>query len=473
VRRALGSLLFALLALASEARAQLETEAFGWRWRLELANRARWEDAHFFDPGAAGPENDYAFFGDKLQLGLRALRGSHEIFVQYQHSWLASLPESPLGTGGAYFVNNQERYDQKGIWRIAWIKGKVGLGTGLASAQVGRQLFRDGLESPLADPSLAWLQKNRIAERLIGPFDFTHVGRSFDGAQLQLDQETLNVTAFGFVPTAGGFELDANRELHVALGGASVTVKELDALPGASARIFGIWYRDRRDVVVLDNGAPDEGILELYTLGANFLQVFDVGPGRADLLLWGATQFGDWQTQDQEAYAFALEAGYQLPDAPGKPWLRVGWNVGSGDSDPFDGEHDTFFQILPTSRLYAQFPFYNLMNNDDLFVQLVLEPHERVGVTAAAHQLRRSAEEDFVYSGGGATKNDVFGYSAVAGPSTSKGIGTLLDVSLSVRPTDWLTLGAYYAHVWGRGALDATYAGENGSYAFVEATVSY
>jgi hypothetical protein len=119
------------------------------------------------------------------------------------------------------------------------------------------------------------------------------------------------------------------------------------------------------------------------------------------------------------------------------------------------------------------FPFYNMMNNDDLFAQLVLEPHARVGVTLSAHQLRRVAEEDFVYSGGGATSNAVFGYSSVAGPSGSKGIGTMLDVSLSVRPTDWLTLGGYYAYVFGRGALDASYTGENGSYAFVEATVSY
>jgi hypothetical protein len=184
------------------------------------------------------------------------------------------------------------------------------------------------------------------------------------------------------------------------------------------------------------------------------------------------TQFGDWQEQDHDAWAFALEAGYRLPGVWGAPWLRVGWNVGSGDSRPGDDEHETFFQVLPTSRLYAMFPFYNMMNNQDLFAQLVLEPHERVSFSATAHQLRLEADEDFLYAGGGATSNQVFGYTAIVGTGAN-GIGTMLDGSLSVRPTDWLTVTAYYAHVFGRGVLDQAFAHENASYAFLEATLSY
>ncbi len=167
------------------------------------------------------------------------------------------------------------------------------------------------------------------------------------------------------------------------------------------------------------------------------------------------------------------QAGYRLTDVWGAPWLRLGWNVGSGDSDPSDGDHDTFFQILPTSRLYAQFPFYNQMNDEDLFAQLLLDPHARVSLAASAHLLRLRADEDFLYSGGGATSNRVFGYSAVAGATGSRDVGTMLDLSASVRPTDWLTLGLYYAHVFGRGTLEDTYADEDADYAFVEASVSF
>jgi hypothetical protein len=133
-----------VLAVAGEARAQLATDALGWYWRLELANRARWEDVDFFAPTASGPANDYGFFGDKLQLGLRATRGAHEIFVQYQHSWLASLPRGTFGPGGAYFVNNQERYDQQGIWRVAccaaasaWARGSRRRSSAASSSATG------------------------------------------------------------------------------------------------------------------------------------------------------------------------------------------------------------------------------------------------------------------------------------------------------------------------------------------------
>lgn len=191
----------------------------------------------------------------------------------------------------------------------------------------------------------------------------------------------------------------------------------LDAFPGTSLRVFGIWYRDRRDLTFRAHGPAGSGPLEIFALG----------PGRVDLLFRGATQFGDWQDQSQGGYAYALEAGYRLPDVWGAPWRRVGLDRGSGDADPDDGNHETFFQILPTSRLYARFPFYNLMNDQDLFAQL----------------LRLSEDEDFLYSGGGATWNRVFGYSRVD------------------------------AHVFGRGTLDDACMDADPDYAFVEATVSF
>jgi hypothetical protein len=52
---------------------------------------------------------------------------------------------------------------------------------------------------------------------LIGPFDYTHVGRSFDGGRVGYDTDLLNVTGFGFVPTFGGYEIDANRQLDITL----------------------------------------------------------------------------------------------------------------------------------------------------------------------------------------------------------------------------------------------------------------
>lgn len=469
-----------VLLAAGSARAQLETDGpFDSRVRLELSNRMRYERVDFFRtaPDSAIRNYDYGFFGNRLQVGVRVLRDPVEIFVQYQNSLLTSLPKHAPGPGGSYFTNTPEVNQEKGILRNAWLRWKNPFDASGVSLQAGRQLFRDGLEAPSADPTLLWLQKNRIAERLVGPFDYTHVGRSFDGAQLAYDDAAVNVTAFGFVPTWGGFEINANRELEVGVAGVSLNAKALEALPGTNGRMFGLWYRDRRDLVPVDNRPlpvrqADDGDIEIYTLGANLTHVEPVGPGQLDLLAWGATQYGDWQSQSHRAWAYAFELGFQLPELWAKPWLRLGINQSSGDSDPDDDEHESFFQVLPTSRLYAMYPFYNLMNNRDLFGQLVLRPAPIVTLAATAHWLRVSQDDDLLYAGGGATSNSVFGYSGTA-TGGRKGIGTMLDLSLSVQATVNVTLSGYYAHVFGCGMIDQAFEGNDSSYAFAEATLSY
>jgi hypothetical protein len=97
-----------------------------------------------------------------------------------------------------------------------------------------------------------------------------------------------------------------------------------------------------------------------------------------DGLTYGYGQFGDWQSLTQRAWAYGVEAGYRFTDVWAKPWLRAGINSASGDTDPNDRTHGTFFQILPTARTYAQLPFFNLMNVQDLFASLLLRPHAMV-----------------------------------------------------------------------------------------------
>ncbi len=469
-----------VLLLAGAARAQLETDGpLDSRVRLELGNRARYERVDWFRtaPGSAIRNHDYGFFANRLQIGLRVTRDPVELFVQYQNSVLTSLPKNAPGPGGNYFANTPEVNQEKGILRNAWLRWKDPFDAQGVSLQAGRQLFRDGLEAPSADPTTLWLQKNRIAERLVGPFDYTHVGRSFDGGRLAYDNAAVNVTAFGFVPTWGGFEINANRQLEIGIGGVSLAAKQLAALPGTSGRLFGLWYKDRRDLVPVDNRPlpmreADDGDIEVYTLGANLTHVRELSPGTFDLLVWGTTQFGDWQSQDHQAWAYAFELGFQLGELWSKPWLRIGINQSSGDPDPNDGEHESFFQVLPTARQYALYPFYNLMNNRDLFGQLILRPAPSITLTTTAHWLRVSESDDLLYAGGGATSNSVFGYGGTA-TGGRNGIGTMLDLSASWQVTTWLTISGYYAHVFGCGMIDQAFSGNDSSYAFGEAVLAW
>ena len=47
--------------------------------------------------------------------------------------------------------------------------------------RVGRFEFFDGQETKPKNPTIGWLQNNRIAHRLIGNFGFSNAQRSFDG----------------------------------------------------------------------------------------------------------------------------------------------------------------------------------------------------------------------------------------------------------------------------------------------------
>ena len=172
----------------------------------------------------------------------------------------------------------------------------------------------------------------------------------------------------------------------------------------------------------------------IHTVGAHAIAVATPGPARVDAARSGASaQVGRLgHAEITPPGPTRVEAGYQLPRAAGAPWLRVGIDRSSGDDDPLDDEHETFFQLLPTARIYAQFPFYNLMNIQDVFAQLMLKPHPRVTVRTDYHWLRVTEGRDLWYSGGGATNDDVFGFSGIPANGRRE-LAHLVDVSVTVR----------------------------------------
>ena len=121
--------------------------------------------------------------------------------------------------------------------------------------------------------------------------------------------------------------------------------------------------------------AADLDKIEIATWGADYAHVFNTtDAGKFDFLVWGVVQTGSWGNLAQHAGAFVGEAGWQPPVKVLKPWVSAGYSYGSGDGNPNDTGHGTFFQDLPTPRQYARFPFYNMMNNEDLYATFNLRP---------------------------------------------------------------------------------------------------
>jgi hypothetical protein len=495
-----------MLASMTSAGGAEPPPADWWREHVRpvLSLRVRGEFVDWFRPPAdsapSGAER-HNFLGSQLRAGVKVNVPHLDFTLIGQDTRLVNLPDDAsgipgignLGPGATYFAHSphadRDNTDQGEVFlKEAWGRVRdLGVAPGF-TLDVGRFEHSDGLETMPRDPTLVWLKRQRIGERLIGPFGYTHVTRSFDGVRAALDRRRLNLTAIVLHPTHGGFEVSANRGMYdVTLAGLAATFEPLDDVVPTDARVFYLYYDDRRFAdrtepgdsppVKVDNRLPsvranDTDGIAIHMGGAHLLTAVPLGPGTLDGLVWGVVQGGEWGVQSHGAWVYALEAGYQLKQLFAAPWLRAGYAQSSGDDDPSDDTHETFFQGLPTARIYAQFPFYNLMNSQDTFVQLLLRPHERVTVRTDWHWLRLSEKRDLWYSGGGATNDDVFGYSGIAA-NDRRELAQLLDVGVNLTLLKQLTAYAYYGHAFGGGVVKQTFAGSDADYGYLELTFRY
>lgn len=440
-----------------------------------MRNRTEFWD--YFE--APGFDDSYTFNGTLLRYG--ALRQTSSSDMQFEiaaplllgvpDNAAAGAPRGALGLGANYRAANGGQdaglFPKQAFVRF---KGLGGRKPGVAgnSLRLGRFEFWDGGEVVPKNPVLAAVKRDRVAHRLLGNFGFSAMGRSFDGAQLVRDMPSGNFTVLAARPTEGVFQLNGLGEVRkVDFAYAAYTRPMRDS----EARLFGLTYRDGRDDVVKtsNNATPIRGDLRINTVGAHFLKAIDTGRATVDLMAWGALQSGDWGALSHRANAFALEAGYQPKSARLRPWLRAGYYCATGDDNPADGKHGTFFSALPTPRAYARFPFYNQMNIEDAFVQGILRPTPKLTVRSEFHVLKLNRAGDLQYAGGGAFSDNSFGYAGRGNPSGKKDLANLLDLSLdyAVDPRTSVTL--YGARAFGKGAIQGVFpAGKNATYLYAE-----
>jgi hypothetical protein len=439
---------------------------------------------------AGDANNDYAFSESILRVSLSESRKSFDWQVELAAPLLlglpddaiAAAPQGQLGFGASYFASNDSSRNagtvflKQGFLRFKNLGGVAG-----QSLTLGRMQFIDGTEVAPKDGTLATLKRDRLAHRLIGDFGFTAVGRSFDGAQFTRSfGSRMNLTLFGARPTQGVFQVDAWGEVKVNVFYGALTGEISGQGHSGEWRVFGLGYQDLRDgVLKTDNRSTpvrtaDTGHISIGTFGGHYLHTLDTAAGRFDALGWLALQTGTWGNLDHRAAAFATEGGWQPPVLPGlKPWLRGGFDYGSGDKDPNDSTHGTFFQVLPTPRIYARFPFFNMMNTRDAFGELVLRPANTVTLRSDVHWLSLSDRNDLWYSGGGAYQPSTFGY--VGRPSNgTTSLATLYDVSADLNVNSHVSVATYYARAQGQSVIDAIYPqGKNANFWYVELLVKF
>jgi hypothetical protein len=381
--------------------------------------------------------------------------------------------QGQLGLGAAYYAANANSnaaaaFLKQGFVRYHFNNKSDSDGT----ARIGRVEFIEGQEIQSKDLAINWLQTNRIAHRLIGNFGFSNAQRSFDGIDGHYSSRNWDITAMAGRADQGVFNMNGNPELNVDVQylAFSQTLLKQHVL----WRAFGIGYHDGRtglaktDNRALPVRAADHTNIRVGSYGGDLLATIPAGSGRFDFLFWGVLQNGRWGALSHNANAVAIEGGYQPTKSPWSPWLRAGWFRGSGDNNATDGKHGTFFQVLPTPRIYARTPFYNLMNNTDEFVQINEKPTSKLALRADMHWLQLTSPGDLWYQGGGAFDNKVFGYTGRPSGGSSS-FASVADISADWQVTKPIAVNFYYAHTWGKTVVQKIYpTNANSNYGYVE-----
>ncbi len=385
---------------------------------------------------------------------------------------VAPAPAGLLGLGANYYSSNTT-LNNSSITAVCIRDLHFYYKSNSFSLKIGRFSFSDGNE--LIDkfsPSLKFLKNTRISQRILGPFGFSYVERAFDG--ITFDYKPNDNTQLTFLyskPTYGVFELStANRTIDkINLYYFSFN-KAIDK--NTDFRLFFANYNDDRNLLKPSNRPNIRGRTNINNLGLHFIKVIDKPNYLIDFVGWYSYQWGKWGDLDNNsikhsAYAYDLEIGYKIKQINTQPYFRVYYFKSSGDTNPNDNKHQTFFSFLPTPRIYALFPFYTLQNLQDFGAQLIISPSDKMKLKIDYNILNLSSSKDRWYQGGGAFNNSVFGY-VYKNSFNQSTLANMLSLSINYELTKKTSINMFYSIANGRDIIKRIFDKNTASYFFVE-----
>src|SRR5262249_54524322 len=134
-------------------------------------------------------ENRYPFSGSILRVGFSQSRETWDWNAEFAVPFLLGLPsnsfgpgtQGALGLGANYLTSNDRNTNTAMLFPKQLYVRITQFGANKShSLKIGRFEFSDGSELTPKNASLAAIKRDRINQRLIGPFGWSHVGRSFD-----------------------------------------------------------------------------------------------------------------------------------------------------------------------------------------------------------------------------------------------------------------------------------------------------
>ena len=447
------------LTISGELRGRGE----GWNWFL---GNTRTRYAFGQSLLALSLSRQVSKFGWKISLAQASLYGlPSDAFVVDDHA--------PLGLGPIYYAANGKP-NVAGFFVQEAFVSIPSIDRNHSTLRLGRFLFNEGLEKKPQSDDLAWLEHQRLSQRLLGDSDWTGITRSLDGAHFSSDiGSATNVTLVAARVTKGVFQTDGLTEMNVDAMYGAYTREFPTPSTDSQLRVFALGYHDGRNLVKVDNRSlaarqADRADIRIGTFGVSYALVAPIRyTGKWDLVVWGAQQVGHWGVLNHRANSGLFELGWRPPVPKVHPWLRAGAIFASGDGNPKDTKHATFFQPLPSEQLYARLPFYTLQNIEDYTGQAIVQPSRKLELRSELHKVKLHSVKDEWYLGSGAFQNTSFGYYAL-NSSGHRGLGNYVDFGAKYQVNDHLALQYYVGVMSGKAVETSNLKGKKGGFTFLE-----
>lgn len=406
--------------------------------RATVDNVTRVEAWSFFQPLRPEADADYTLVSNRARLSVAVESRRIAFEGSFQYAQLFGLPRDafgpgPFGPGASYF---------------AAARTPEAFQLYFKSMSLTFKDIAPGLSLRLGRMSHSSEEESVHAGRMIGNAEWTVFERAFDGVRADYQRDRWRLRAAFLMPTQGAFEESASP----TMGRLQIATTELR---GRAGQVFVHNYRDRRAV----SARPDNTGVEVERADVH-VQAIGGSTSIAGVQLWGAWQRGDWYGQPHRAFSLSAEAGYTWSGEWWRPRLIGGAVYASGDRDPNDGRHGTFFPMLPTTRPQMLRGTFAQMNLRDIYVGATFHPHPRLRLDSVLHALALAQRQDRWYSGTGATafRGDYFGFSSRASTLRTD-LGTLLELSAAAHLRPRWTLTASTAYMRGGDVVRRQFAG--------------
>jgi hypothetical protein len=269
-------------------------------------------------------------------------------------------------------------------------------------------------------------------QRHIGNGDWSNLGRSFDSVKLRFQNGDFWLDAFAgrpVLPRDGRFNNANNYDWFSGLYG--------------STRRIASWQDT--DVFVLARNVGTRSLVgggcgprDIYTVGTRWKSL-PSKLGNWDYSFEAAGQFGsiqlDGKRMEHRAYALNISGGHTWKKMSGAPRLGLGYDFGTGDSNPSDPRNETFEMLFGTNhRFYGNMDLMGLRNMHTPKIEGSLKPAKNVTVLAQWLGFWLADTADFLYpeSGPGRSQN---GYGRH--PGYGSGVGQEFDLLVDWRPVAW------------------------------------